>query len=82
MNESPKFIVVIGTSAGGFFALAELISQLSDEMDAAFFVVMHLSHRGIGGYLVNQMQKYTSLHCTEVEEELLIKKRHHLFCTA
>lgn len=45
-NGHPKFIVAIGTSAGGFFALAELISQLNDGMDAAFFVVMHLSkHR-------------------------------------
>jgi two-component system chemotaxis response regulator CheB len=73
-NAKPKFIVVIGTSAGGFFALSELISQLSDEMDAAFFVVMHLSHHGIGGYLVSQMQKYTPLFCTEVEETQLIKR--------
>lgn len=73
-NETPKFVVVIGTSAGGFFALAELISQLNAEMDAAFFVVMHLSNHGIGGYLVNQMQKYTSLFCTEVEEKVPIKK--------
>jgi two-component system chemotaxis response regulator CheB len=73
-NETPKYAVVIGTSAGGFFALAELISQLNAEMDAAFFVVMHLSNHGIGGYLVNQMQKYTSLFCTEVEEKEEIKK--------
>lgn len=73
-NETPKYVVVIGTSAGGFFALAELISQLNTEMDAAFFVVMHLSNHGIGGYLVNQMQKYTSLFCTEVEEKVAIKK--------
>lgn len=70
----PKFIVVIGTSAGGFFALAELISQLSEEMDAAFFVVMHLPNPSVGGYLLNQMQKYSSLFCTEVEEGTEIKK--------
>jgi two-component system, chemotaxis family, protein-glutamate methylesterase/glutaminase len=70
----PKFIVVIGTSAGGFFALAELISQLNDQMDAAFFVVMHLSRQAIGGYLVSQMQKYSSLFCTEVEDDTEIKK--------
>ena len=73
-KESPKFIVVIGTSAGGFFALAELISQLKQETDAAYFVVMHLANHGIGGYLVSQMQKYTSLYCTEVEESCEIKK--------
>lgn len=73
-NETPKYVVVIGTSAGGFFALAELISQLNTEMDAAFFVVMHLSNHSVGGYLVNQMQKYTSLFCTEVEEKEAIKR--------
>ena len=81
-NQSPKFVVVIGTSAGGFFALAELISQLDPEMDAAFFVVMHLSNHGIGGYLVSQMQKYTSLFCMEVEEHDRNKKRNYLFCPA
>jgi two-component system chemotaxis response regulator CheB len=74
MEEKPKFIVVIGTSAGGFFALAELISQLNDQMDTAFFVVMHLSRQAIGGYLVSQMQKYSSLYCTEVEDDTEIKK--------
>ena len=74
MNEEPKFIVVIGTSAGGFHALTEVISQLTEEMDAAFFVVMHLSRQGIGGYLVTQMQKYTNLTCREADENTEIKR--------
>ena len=37
MNLTPKFIVVIGTSAGGVRALEELIVQLTPEMDAAFY---------------------------------------------
>ncbi|HXR84750.1 MAG TPA: chemotaxis protein CheB [Hanamia sp.] len=73
-EETPKFVVVIGTSAGGFFALAELVSQLDDEMDAAFFVVMHLSKKGIGSYLVNQMQEYTPLFCQEAEDNMPIRK--------
>jgi two-component system, chemotaxis family, protein-glutamate methylesterase/glutaminase len=73
-EEKPKFVVVIGTSAGGFFALAELISQLDSDMDAAFFVVMHLSKKGIGNYLINQMQEYTSLFCTKAEDDLPIKR--------
>jgi two-component system chemotaxis response regulator CheB len=73
-NETPGFIVTIGTSAGGFFALAELINQLNEDMDAAFFVVMHLSNQGIGGYLVNQMQKYTSLFCVEVDDPTNIRR--------
>ena len=81
-TDSPSFVVVIGTSAGGFSALAEVISQLTVEMDAAFFVVMHLSKQGIGGYLVNQMQKYTSLFCTEVEKDTPIKKGTIYFANA
>jgi len=73
-NQQPKFIVVIGTSSGGFFALAELISQLNDKMDASFFVVMHLSHHSIGGYLVSQMQKFTTLLCQEADNNTVIKK--------
>jgi two-component system, chemotaxis family, protein-glutamate methylesterase/glutaminase len=61
MQDSPKFIVTIGTSAGGASALEELIMQLTPEMDAAFFVVLHLSRKGIGDYLFHRFQKYTSL---------------------
>lgn len=72
-EETPKCIVVIGTSAGGFFALAELISQLDEDMDAAFFVVMHM-RRGIGNYLVEQMQQYTPLFCKEAEDNMPIHR--------
>lgn len=72
-ERKPKFLVVIGTSAGGFFALAELISQLNEQMDAAFFVVMHVSNQ-TAGYLVNQMQKFTPLACIEAEDGAEIKK--------
>jgi two-component system, chemotaxis family, protein-glutamate methylesterase/glutaminase len=61
MDSSPKYIVVIGTSAGGASALEELIMQFKPEMDAAFFVVLHLSRKGIGDYLFHRFQKYTSL---------------------
>lgn len=45
-QEEPKFVIVIGTSAGGIRALEEVMMQLQPEMDAAFFVVLHLSQRG------------------------------------
>ena len=48
MNPSPKFIVVIGTSAGGVRALEQLVVQLTPEMDAAFFIVLHLARKGVG----------------------------------
>jgi len=59
----PKFIVVIGTSAGGIRALEELVTQLTPEMDAAFFIVLHLSRKGIGKYLFRRLQESTELEC-------------------
>lgn len=68
MNDSPtklhpKFIVVIGTSAGGIRALEELVMQLSPDMDAAFFIVLHLSRKGIGDALFHRLQQHSPLPC-------------------
>lgn len=62
-TENPKYIVVIGTSAGGIRALEELVMQLTPEMDAAFFVVLHLSRKGIGKFLFQRLQEATRLRC-------------------
>jgi len=37
-------IIVIGASAGGIEALKRLVSELPEDMPAALFVAMHLSH--------------------------------------
>jgi len=63
MSTSPKFIVVAGTSAGGIRALDELVMQLTPEMDAAFFLLLHLSRKGIGEFLFQRLQQNTSLKC-------------------
>ncbi|CAA9478972.1 MAG: hypothetical protein AVDCRST_MAG96-904 [uncultured Segetibacter sp.] len=63
MNTTPNHIVVVGTSAGGIGALEEFTMQLTPEMDAAFFVVMHLSRKGIGSFLFQRLQQHTSLPC-------------------
>ena len=39
----PKFIVVVGASAGGLKALMQFVEQLKPKMDCAIFIVMHLS---------------------------------------
>ncbi len=56
----PKFVIVIGTSAGGMNALIELVSQLTENMDATFFIVMHLSSTSISDFLVHRLQPHTS----------------------
>lgn len=61
--EAPKFIVVVGASAGGIRALEELVMQLDPELDAAYFLVLHLSRKGIGKYLFQRLQDATKLPC-------------------
>jgi len=61
--KKPKFITVVGTSAGGMNALIELVSQLKEDMDTAVFIVMHLSGTGISDFLVHRLQPHTSFTC-------------------
>ena len=84
--QSPKFIVVIGTSSGGIRALEELVMQLTPDLDAAYFVVLHLSRKGVGELLFQRLQEHTSLPCqVAVDGETIEKGRvyiappdHHL----
>jgi len=73
-QEEPKFIVVIGTSAGGIRALEELVIQLKPEMDAAFFVVLHLSRKGVGDVLFQRLQQHSVVLCKVAVNEEVIKK--------
>ena len=73
-QDEPKFIVVIGTSAGGIRALEELVMQLKPEMDAAFFVVLHLSRKGVGDVLFQRLQQHSVLPCKVAVHEEPIKK--------
>lgn len=43
MSGTPKFIVVIGGSAGGLNVLLELVHHLEKNRDAAYCIVLHLS---------------------------------------
>ncbi|MFL5808485.1 MAG: chemotaxis protein CheB, partial [Flavisolibacter sp.] len=51
------------TSAGGIRAIEELVLQLTPEMDAAFFIVLHLSRKGIGELLFHRLQQLSPLPC-------------------
>ena len=76
MESQPKFIVVIGTSAGGINALSELVAQLTAETDAAYFIVMHLSRKGIGDFLVHRLLQQTKLPCRQATHGEEIKQGH------
>jgi two-component system chemotaxis response regulator CheB len=74
MNEIPKFMVVVGTSSGGIRALEELVMQLSPDMDAAFFLVLHLSRKGVGEVLFQRLQERSALPCKVAEHGMPIER--------
>jgi len=73
MNASPKFIVVIGASAGGASASGELISQIKPDNNTAIFIVLHLAGKGISELLQHRLQKFTSYRCKIAENEEAIQ---------
>jgi two-component system chemotaxis response regulator CheB len=74
--DSPKYIIVVGASAGGLGALSELVMQLNSEMHAAMFIVMHLSRISISNFLIQRLQPHTSWQCVMAEEGAPIRKGH------
>ncbi len=72
--KSPKFLIVVGTSAGGMNALIEFVSQLTENTDAAFFIVMHLSRTNISDFLVHRLQPHTPLKCEVAKGNTAIEK--------
>jgi two-component system, chemotaxis family, protein-glutamate methylesterase/glutaminase len=53
----------LGASAGGVNATAEVISRIKTGIDAAIFVVIHLSGKGITELVLYRMQKHTEYKC-------------------
>ena len=80
--DKPKFVIVVGTSAGGLSALSEFIGQFEPDLDAAIFIVMHLSQTSISNFLVQKLQPLTKLSCHIAAEGALIKKSHVYIASA
>ena len=74
--DHPGFIVMIGTSSGGVAALAEFVGQLDKKMDAAFFIVMHLSDTALSDFLLQRLQPATNLKCQVAKNAMPIEKGH------
>jgi two-component system, chemotaxis family, protein-glutamate methylesterase/glutaminase len=68
------FIITIGASAGGLNAISEIVSQLPREINAAVFVVLHLSKAALGDILLSRIQKNSSLPCKIAEHRESIRK--------
>ena len=61
--QSSFFAIGIGASAGGINAVSELISQLPATLNAAIFVVFHLSKIAMPEILLERMKRNTKLLC-------------------
>jgi two-component system chemotaxis response regulator CheB len=74
--KEPKYVIVIGASAGGLHTLVELMAQVTEEMDAAVLVVLHTPHTAFGDILVEKLQKNSVFTCKMAEHEEHIRSRH------
>ncbi|HUS01312.1 MAG TPA: chemotaxis protein CheB [Chitinophagaceae bacterium] len=72
----PKYILVVGASAGGLNSVTELCAQLKEEMHLAVFVVIHLNPASLGGILLQRIQRSTAYKCVEAEDGANIKSNH------
>jgi two-component system, chemotaxis family, protein-glutamate methylesterase/glutaminase len=76
MEQSPKFIIVIGASSGGLTALSEIVGQFDEKLDASFFVVLHLSKTAISDYLLHRLQPLTQLKCMIAKDRMPLHRGH------
>jgi two-component system chemotaxis response regulator CheB len=58
MASRGRNIVVIGTSAGGLEALDELVGRLPTDLNAAIFIVQHMSEHNSGEPLLRRLRRH------------------------
>lgn len=76
MPQHPKFIVVIGASAGGLDALSEMVQGLQNGNDVAYCIVLHLSRKGIGDFVVHRLSLVTTIPCSMAKDGDSIESNH------
>lgn len=76
LSTEPKFVVVVGTSAGGLNSIIELSMQLTAAMDLAVFIVMHVSRTSFSDIILHRIQKATVFTCKVTENEDAIRSKH------
>lgn len=74
-EERVNNIITIGTSAGGIAAVSALISTFGPDLDAAVFVVIHMSRNSMVEIILGTIQRLTSLKCILPADQELIKNR-------
>jgi two-component system chemotaxis response regulator CheB len=74
--DKPVYIIVIGASAGGIPAISTLCAGLPADIQAAVFVVLHMSSRSSGKNLARIFQRHTDLNCQEARDGAIILTGH------
>lgn len=74
--KEPKYIVVVGASAGGLHSIIELMAQFTEEIDAAVFVVLHTPNMAYSDVVISRLQKNTVFTCKMAEHDETIRSKH------
>jgi two-component system chemotaxis response regulator CheB len=72
----PDKIIVIGASAGGFHAMAEVAAVIPENLNIAVFAVLHMAKTSSGEVVVQHLQKKTGLICRVATDKLEIESGH------
>ena len=76
MSSQIKNIVTVGASAGGISAVSRLCAGFSEDMDAAIFIVIHVSKGSLIEIVLRQIQKGCKLPCKIPADGESIKNGH------
>lgn len=68
MPEKVRNIITVGASAGGIAAVSRLLTTLNKNLDAAVFVVIHVSRNSLTSVILNQVQRFSKLECIIPED--------------
>lgn len=82
MTADPKYLIVIGASAGGLNSIIELMAQFTEEMDAAIFVVLHTPSASFADVVLQRLQRHSVFTCKLAEDGEPIRPRHFYLAVA
>lgn len=60
-DSSSKYIIVVGTSAGGLSALKKLLAHFSEDFPVPILVVQHIAADAVGNVLIDALTRYSKL---------------------
>jgi two-component system chemotaxis response regulator CheB len=67
-------LIVIGASAGGIKAIVKVIEGLTQTLDAAIMIVLHVSRKSSADNIVEIFQRHTTLKCNVAFDKMTIEE--------